>query len=268
MRINIQKSSSAIATGLACVGVIATAILAAKKAPELTEQIREAKLERGGPLSTGDLVKTAAPVCWPVVAVGAPTISCIVGIQALNRKQQASLVAAYGVAARTLEKYKSQVKEIFGEEGVKQLHTAMAQEKAEELKPSSVGSSCLFYDMISERYFTSTMFDVRNAEYHFNRNFILHGGQITLNELYDFWGLDHIDGGDVAGWDICQIGEWFGYEWIDFDHELTKIISDEGEEMECYIVSCPFPPCYLDISDDSEPVEFEYAKESCPVMRR
>lgn len=31
MRINIQKSGSAIATGLACIGVIATAILAAKR---------------------------------------------------------------------------------------------------------------------------------------------------------------------------------------------------------------------------------------------
>lgn len=66
-----------------------------------------------------------------------------------------------------------------------------------------------------------------------------------MNELYDFLGLDHIEGGDIAGWDVCAIGEFYGYEWIDFDHEKVTITGDDGNEFECYILSCPFPPCYL-----------------------
>lgn len=260
MRINIRNHGAAIATGLACVGVIATSLLAAKKLPEAKECVQKRELERGSPLPPVELVKVAAPVCWPVAVSCAATLSCIVGIQALNRKQQASLVAAYGIAAQTLKKYEDKIKDLFGDEGINQFRAALAQDNAESIPSVHPTETCLFYDMLSERYFNSTMLDVRNAEYHFNRNFILRGGTATLNELYDFLGLEKIDGGDVAGWDICEMGDWYGFEWVDFDHELTKITSDSGEEMECCIISYPFPPCYLDACDGLEPVVFECAK--------
>lgn len=268
MRINIRKAGPLIATGLACAGVIVTALLAVKKAPEIQEAVEDARLERGRDLKPLEVVKVAAPSAWPVCAVAAGTIACIVGIQAMNQKQQASLVAMYGVAAKSLKKYDSKIKELFGEDAPAKVKTAIAQDTANETHvPNPIGDACLFYDMISGRYFTSTMLAVRDAEYHFNRNFILRGGQATLNELYDFLGLDHIEGGDIAGWDICETGEFYGYEWIDFDHELTNIVGDNGDELECYILSCPFPPCYLDLNDEFDPVEFEYAQETPILMK-
>lgn len=116
MRINIRKAGPLIATGLACAGVIATALLAAKKAPEVREAVEEAHLERGEDLKPIEVVKAAAPLAWPVCAAAAGTIACIVGIQAMNQKQQASLVAMYGVAAKSLKKYDSKIKELFGED--------------------------------------------------------------------------------------------------------------------------------------------------------
>lgn len=198
MRINIRKAGPLIATGLACAGVIATALLAAKKAPEVREAVEEAHLERGEDLKPIEVVKAAAPLAWPVCAAAAGTIACIVGIQAMNQKQQASLVAMYGVAAKSLKKYDSKIKELFGEDAPTKVKTAIAQDTANEAYvPNPIGDACMFYDMISGRYFTSTMLEVRNAEYHFNRNFVLRGGQAVLNELYDFLGLDHIEGGDI-----------------------------------------------------------------------
>lgn len=268
MRINIRKATPLIATGVACAGVVITAILAAKKGPEVQKAVEEARLERGGYLKPTELIKAAAPTAWPICAAAAGTVACIVGIQALNQKQQASLVAMYGVAAKALNKYDGKIKELFGEEAPLKVKTTIAQDDAEIQKPHSpIGDACLFYDMISGRYFTSTMLEVRDAEYHFNRNFILRGGEACLNELYDFLGLDHIDGGDTAGWDICETGEFYGYEWIDFDHELVHIMSDNGEELECYIISCPFPPCYLDLEDEFDPIEFEPAKETSLIMK-
>ena len=268
MRINIRKAAPLIATGLACAGVVVTTILAVKKGPKTLEAVEDARLERGGHLTPVETIKAAAPTAWPICAAAAGTVACIIGIQALNQKQQASLVAMYGVAAKTLKKYDGKIKELFGDEAPLKVKTAIAQDDTEEQKPClAVGDACLFYDMISGRYFTSTMFEVRNAEYHFNRNFILRGGQVVLNELYDFLGLDHIEGGDIAGWDVCEIGEFYGYEWIDFDHEKVTLIGDDGNEFECYILSCPFPPCYLDVKEEFDPIEFECAEKTPLIMK-
>lgn len=268
MRINIRKAGPLIATGLACAGVIVTALLAVKKAPEVQKAVEDARLEQGGALKPLEVVKAAAPSAWPVCAVAAGTIACIVGIQAMNQKQQASLVAMYGVAAKSLKKYDSKIKELFGEDAPTKVKTAIAQDTANETHvPNPIGDACMFYDMISGRYFTSMMLEVRNAEYHFNRNFVLRGGQAVLNELYDFLGLDHIEGGDIAGWDVDEAGEFYGYEWIDFDHEKVTITGDDGNEFECYILSCPFPPCYLNMKEDFDPIEFECAEKTPLVMK-
>ena len=269
MRINIRKAGPLIATGLACAGVIMTALLAAKKAPEVRKAVEEARLEQGGSLKPIEIVKAVAPSAWPVCTAAAGTIACIVGIQAMNQKQQASLVAMYSVAAKSLKKYDSKIKELFGEDAPTKIKTAITQDTADETHaPNPIGDACLFYDMISGRYFTSTMLEVRDAEYHFNRQFVLEGGQATLNDLYDLLGLDHIEGGDIAGWDVCDIGEFYGYEWLDFDHELTRIIGDDGNEFECYILACSFPPCYLNSTEDgTAPVEFECAEKTPLIMK-
>ena len=258
MRINIRRNAALAATCLSCLGVIVTAVLAVKKVPEATQKVEERKAElEVDKLPILETVKAAAPACWPIGVTAVSTMACIIGINAIDRKNQASLVAAYGLAAKTLKKYDGKIKELFGAGAPYQVRAAIAQEMADD-KPTrrSEKDTCLFYDLLGERYFERTMLEVREAEYHFNRNFILRGGTATLNEFYDFLGLDHINGGNSAGWDICETGDLYGYEWIDFDHELTQIIGDEGEIMECYILSCPFPPCYF-LTDDSEtPIEF------------
>lgn len=269
MRINIRRNAALAATCLSCLGVIATAVLAVKKVPEATQKVEERKAElEVDELPILETIKVAAPICWPIGVAAVSTMACIIGINAIDRKNQASLLAAYGVAAKTLKKYDGKVKELFGADAPFKVKTAIAQDTADEVRPSkTAGDAVLFYDMISERYFTSTMLEVRNAEYHFNRNFILRGGQATLNEFYEFLGLDPVEEGDTVGWDISSIGDFYGYEWIDFDHDLTKITGDEGDELECYILSCPFPPCYLDMGDGEDPIEFDCAKTTPAIMK-
>lgn len=150
MRINIRKAGPLIATGLACAGVIVTALLAVKKAPEVQEAVEDARSERGGVLNPIEVVKAAAPSAWPVCAVAAGTIACIIGIQAMNQKQQASLVAMYGIAAKSLKKYDGKIKELFGEDAPAKVKTAIAQDTVNECHISNpVGDTCMFYDMIS-----------------------------------------------------------------------------------------------------------------------
>lgn len=78
----------------------------------------------------------------------------------------------------------------------------------------------LFYDFYSKRYFKSTVSKVLQAQYHLNRNYCFGGGSITLNEFYEFLGIDPVENGDVIGWQI-DISEIM---WIDFVNE-TRIIN-------------------------------------------
>ena len=107
MRINIRKAGPLIATGLACAGVIVTALLAVKKAPEVQEAVEDARSERGGALNPIEVVKAAAPSAWPVCAVAAGTIACIIGIQAMsyNDRYFKRIHKGFGQVQDTLESY-------------------------------------------------------------------------------------------------------------------------------------------------------------------
>ena len=100
----------------------------------------------------------------------------------------------------------------------------------------------MFYDSFSQRYFTSTMSSVLNAQYHVNRNFVLKGWS-NLNELYDFLGLEKHSGGDIIGWSADEMFEGGLTPWIDFENRLVKM--DDG--LECYIISTLFEPTVLDL---------------------
>lgn len=89
----------------------------------------------------------------------------------------------------------------------------------------------LFYDFYSQRFFNSPMGQVINAEYHINRNLQLRG-DVTVNEFYDFLGLEQIPGGDNIGWILDDLMAG-GLMWLDFDNRFTTM---EGG-MECHIIS-------------------------------
>lgn len=94
------------------------------------------------------------------------------------------------------------------------------------------GDPVLFYDEWSHRYFESTIEQVITAQYHINRNFVLRG-YVTLNELYDFLGLEPTEYGNTVGWAVED--EMY---WIDF-HQHKVLIDDE---LECYIIETPWGP--------------------------
>ena len=95
----------------------------------------------------------------------------------------------------------------------------------------------MFYDPISERYFESTIGKVLQAEYHLNRNFMF-AGYISLNEFYEFLGIEETELGATVGWNSCN-GDIF---WIDFNHSKAMVDDGLNGEIECYIIDMVFPP--------------------------
>lgn len=95
-----------------------------------------------------------------------------------------------------------------------------------------IDEEVLFWDSYSERYFTSTVSRVLQAEYHFNRNYVLRGSA-SINELYEFLGISGIEHGDDIGFTIST-----GLDWVDFDHH--KAVLDDG--LEAHVIDISFLP--------------------------
>lgn len=260
-----KKATPTILTCISAAGVVVTVVLAVKATPKALKCIEKEK-EVKNPENGENLTRMETiAACWrcyiPAAATGIATIGCIFGANALNRRQQASLVSAYALASRSFTSYKRKVKELYGEEAHKKVMASLAAEKS--TKPEiSAGSLAqmtslgfedaneeerLFYDAISDRYFQATISQVLQAEYHLNRKFAIGGGFITLNQFYEFLGISKVKGGDEVGWMVSD-----GLYWVDFDHQKTVVDDGLNGEVECYIIDAPFPPVSEEEWEDME----------------
>ncbi len=249
----LKKNTPTILTFIGAIGVITTTILAVKATPKallLIEKDSE-KNHHGDPNA---FTKTEAVLsCWkcyiPSMIMGTTTLFCIVGSNALNKHQQASLISAYALVNHSYQKYRSKLKELYGEEVHNAISDSIAKGKCSDVtittqgiaEDSTLNFECemepeitrVFYDSYSERYFETSISAVIQAEYHLNRNFML-SGIISLNDFYDFLGLERIDIGDEVGWSSCD-GDIY---WIDFNHH--KAVLDDG--LEVFIIDMVFEP--------------------------
>ena len=245
----LDRNASTILTVMGGVGVVATAILAAKATPKALSRIEEVKKEKGEEVTKADIVWAATPAYIPTFMTGVTTLACIFGANMLNKRQQAALMSAYALLDNSYKEYKEKLKELYGEEAHRNIISSIAIEKAEDryISAASYCSTCdlsvedndgepkTFYDEYSERYFEATIEQVMAAEYHLNRNYILRGYAV-LNEFYEFLGIETTDYGSVLGW--CPHDE--GMYWIDFNHHKVQL--EDG--LECYIIEMPFAPSY------------------------
>lgn len=233
-----HRNSSLILSCASAAGVIATAVLVAKSATKISKIQNEREKQMDA--------KEKIAIYGPAILVCAGTICCILGANVLNHRRQVSLASAYALMDSSFKKYKSKLKELYGEEAHEHIVDSIAIEKATEkyIACEHLGSYCdlsidenkrpvLFYEEFSDRLFESTIEQVMSAEYHLNRNYILRGVQV-INEFYDFLGLDPIPGGDDIGWVPMDEGMF----WIDFNHRKSRL--EDGTEF--YIIEMPFGP--------------------------
>lgn len=247
---NRKMIFSAICSAVAVAGVVSTAVSAVAATPRAIEILKSAEREKGEPLDISEKVKAAWKVYIPTAVIGLSSIACIVGASVLGRKAQVSAAGAYMAVANTYEQYKLKNIEVNGLEVHRKVIDALAAEKSNG-KILSAGTLCgqscldfgdeddeaLFYDVFSERYFTSTVNRVLQAEYHFNRNFVLRG-MACINEFYEFLGIKPIEDGSCYGY-TCDDG----LSWVDFDHHKTAL--EDG--LEAHVIDIPWEPQRIDL---------------------
>lgn len=130
----IRKYSPVALSCVASAGVVVTAIAAAKATPRAVALVYadSRKKHDGDPYAyTKKEAFIAAWKCYiPAVAFGASTIACIMGANALNRRQQAALTSAYALVQSSYKEYKDKLKELYGEEAHNAIVDSIAKESA------------------------------------------------------------------------------------------------------------------------------------------
>lgn len=236
-----EKNGPVILTVLGVAGVIGTMITTAKCTPKAMDILTDCKCEGA---DTKETIKRVAPAYLPAAGVAAGTILCICSANFINQKQQAALLASYAWLERNFKKYRKKAEELYNKGADSNIVSHMTEdtfmERVGDKEPERLPASndkCLWYDEFSERYFESTPLEVTEAELHLNRNFVLRE-YCTVNEFYDFLGIDPVEHGDDCGWSMFAGCDKYGYSWIDFDHELVTL--DDG--LECMVIRMPFEP--------------------------
>lgn len=245
----IKKNTPTILTCIGAVGVVITAIMAAKATPKALIMLKDAEEEKGEKLTKWEKVNTISPVYIPTAIVGMATIICIFSSNAINKHQQAALTSAYALLDSSYREYKKKVEELHCEKDDEQIRAEIAKDKCiRDYKILEDGKE-LFFDFYSGKYFESTKEMVMRAQYETNRAMFVNGA-VSLNEYYALLGLEQKPEYELVGWSHKHIEEMHLCPWIDFIHEDVTI-DEESEEsggVECtiiYITTDPFID-YLD----------------------
>ena len=229
----LKKNGGTILAIGASVGVVLTAIETGKastKAQKLIEKNTIAiDCENYGPsaYTTEQKVKDCWKFYLPAAALGAGTIACILGSNALNKKQIASLTAGYMALGKAYQEYRREVAQHIGAEHEKEIYKD-AQSVLKKPTPDMVEDKLLCYEPISKRYFHTTEAVLLEAFYSLNRDFALNG-YASMNDLYNYLGLDYIPEGDLKGWCADYLAADWEYFWIDFSYLKQK--TDDGLEV-------------------------------------
>lgn len=248
----LRKHGGTILAVAASVGVVATAIetgRASTKAQKIIEKNTIAiDCENYG--KSCYTTKQKVLDCWkayvPAAILGGGTIACILGSNALNKKQIASLTAAYMALGKTYQTYRAQVRRTIGDQQENEIfETSKSIEMAEkdQTVKNTVTEKLLCYDPIGKRYFHATEAELLTAFYEANRDFNANG-YIALNDVYGYLNLDFIPELHGRGWSIDYMSEMWNSGWIDFSY--AKQQTDDG--LEVYYVTAFEEPIedYLD----------------------
>lgn len=204
----VKDNSTAILTGVGVAGTVSTAVLtgrASLKAARLIDfEEHDKVVENGKELDLQDKVKLVWKLYIPPVATGALTITAIIMANRLATKEAAALAAAYSLTERALTEYREKVLEKIGESKETDIRDSMVEARmsknpvnSREIILAGTGD-VLCYDMLSGRYFQSSVEAIRKAENEVNFDIVNHM-YCSLSRFYEEIGLPPTGISDTMG---------------------------------------------------------------------
>lgn len=201
-----DDNSPAILAGVGVAGVGATAFLAAKGATHAERILSE---------EAPDLpLKEQARMVWreyiPAGVVGVGTAAAIIMSTKIGMRRTAAMTAAFSLSEKALTEYKDKVVEQIGKNKATKIDDAIAQDKVGSKNPPTTiiitGDSTYVYDEWSDRYFKSSMEDLKKAQNDLNHQILIQN-YASLSDLYDLLGIPHTQVSDDIGWNVDKLLE-------------------------------------------------------------
>lgn len=235
-----KQHGAIILTSLEIAGIAASMVVSARSAVKASKRLEERKAAKREPLTKMEVAKIAIPTYAPAVALGVTTAGVAVGSALLNKRTQAGLASAYALLDQGYKEYKKKVEELYGEDATKKVMTEIAKEKAtDENRPSELDPKVQrYYDDYSGRYFYSTRECILEAQIFANKT-LNDFGYLSLNEFYDFLGIEGVDGGDEIGWSITELFDCCWTSWLEINE--YGAVDDEELGGKCTLIHYPEP---------------------------
>lgn len=202
-------SSTTMLTGMGVTGVVTTAYLTGRasfKAAEIIareqEELREEGLGKNS-MSFSQKAKLTWPLYVAPASLGATTITAIVMANHTASKKIAALTMASGISERALTEYKAKIVEKLGEKKEMTIRDEIAQDRVNATANKEVlvigAGDVLCFDMMTGRYFQSTVEKIRQAENKINYE-ILNHMYASLSSFYDLIDIPPTPYSDTVGW--------------------------------------------------------------------
>lgn len=211
-----KNNVSSIMTGAGVIGMGISIITAVKSTPlaldKLDEKADELMCEPCD-LTVADRATATWKVYLPSVALFVSSAGLIVGGHIVQLRKTAAIASAAAITERAFSEFKAVAMEELGETGATAVREKLADRRLKNHRenmaetpakapdiagiPDSNSVRCL--EPISGRLFWSTMANITAAINEANAQ-MLEDGNLSLNDLNDYLGLDHIPPGDEIGW--------------------------------------------------------------------
>lgn len=215
------ENSTTILTGVGTVGTVATAVLTGKasfKAADIlsdpdNRQVLLPEGDRHRPINRWEQFQLIWPQYVPAVGVGGLTIASIIFAHRISAKEIAAMATAAGISERAFSEYKEKVVEKLGKNKETAVRDEIAQDRvnanpATDRNVIITGSGeVLCYDALTDRYFTSTVEEIKKAENTVNFEIVNHDS-VPLSRFYDELNINPTPYSDTVGWNIdnrCEV---------------------------------------------------------------
>lgn len=228
------KNSPTILAGVAGAGVFLTGVMAFKaglKAKDIldahkdkvdairtTEELSDEQKKEEEKKVTIETAKKIAPIALPVVGVAAATAACALGSNTINLRRQAVLTAAFELAqanALDQQNYISEAKRALGIEKDAEIEKKLVEEE----KKAPVDKTTYRYinedmwcrDLQYGSKFKSSRIKIKEAFLNVKEELLDMDCFRSVNDLYEFLGLEGFDKGENDGWNpgdnvYCNFG--------------------------------------------------------------
>lgn len=243
----IQRNGKTILTIMATGGVVSTVYFAIKATPRAIYILEDAKNKKGSDLTKMEIVKNVWKQYIPCCVSAIGTIGCIIGINYVSKRREATLLSAYTLLKSTYDNYRENVNYVtydnvksLSNNGLElELKDVIDAKYNPDIDKDDDSEKLLFFDYESCRFFKSTIHHVMKAEVQ-ALELLSSQGYLLLNQYYDLLGIPRVDFGYTIGWEDIEQCDPYNCYPLEFQYEKIMI----HDNIECRVIRTNNPPTF------------------------